>query len=90
MRKVALQPRRLSRRANRRICSVGGFGRWYVSISTTFLFSAEILLVPIGKTLSKDADVTSSIPRVRYYVGWADKVHGKTIEVGAGTLPLAS
>ena len=61
------------------------------SILTAFLFfSDEILLVPIGKTLSKakDVDVTSAISCFRYYAGWVDKVHGKTIEVGAGAWSL--
>jgi aldehyde dehydrogenase (NAD+) len=37
----------------------------------------------LGKTfgMAKMADVGGSITLVRYYAGWADKVHGQTIEV---------
>jgi aldehyde dehydrogenase (NAD+) len=31
--------------------------------------------------MAKMADVGGSITLVRYYAGWADKVHGQTIEV---------
>ena len=36
-----------------------------------------------GKTYdwASKADVPSSIETIRYYAGWADKVHGKVIEV---------
>ena len=36
----------------------------------------------IGKTFqwAKDADVAFSISTIRYYAGWADKIHGQTIE----------
>jgi aldehyde dehydrogenase (NAD+) len=35
-----------------------------------------------GKTFSwaKAVDVTFSIETIRYYAGWADKIHGQTIE----------
>lgn len=37
-----------------------------------------------GKTFpfARDVDVTSSISSFRYYAGWADKIHGKTIDTG--------
>jgi len=40
-----------------------------------------------GKTLAmaKAADVPKSIQCLRYYAGWADKIHGKTIEVNDDT-----
>lgn len=36
----------------------------------------------VGKTFewAKNADVTFSIATFRYYAGWADKIHGQTIE----------
>lgn len=30
---------------------------------------------------AKDFDVGGSIVVVRYYAGWADKIHGETVEV---------
>jgi aldehyde dehydrogenase (NAD+) len=38
-----------------------------------------------GKTFrwARDADVTSSIATIRYYAGWADKIHSKTIETNS-------
>ena len=35
----------------------------------------------LGKTFdwAKSIDVTSAIETIRYYAGWADKVHGQTI-----------
>ena len=35
-----------------------------------------------GKTFewAKNADVSFSISTLRYYAGWADKIHGQTIE----------
>ena len=41
-----------------------------------------------GKTFqwAKDADVTSSISTIRYYAGWADKIHGQTIETDKNKL----
>ena len=46
-----------------------------------------ICRVPIGKIFSKAkvVDITGVIACLRYYAGWADKVHGKTIEVGINT-----
>ena len=29
-----------------------------------------------------NADLPLSIKNIRYYAGWADKIHGKTIPVG--------
>ena len=34
---------------------------------------------------AKYGDITGVIACLRYYAGWADKVQGKTIEVGAST-----
>jgi aldehyde dehydrogenase (NAD+) len=36
-----------------------------------------------GKTYhwASTADIPSSIDTIRYYAGWADKIHGKVIEV---------
>lgn len=36
----------------------------------------------LGKTFqwAKNADVVGSIATIRYYAGWADKIHGQTIE----------
>jgi hypothetical protein len=31
---------------------------------------------------AKYFDITDAVACLRYYAGWADKVHGKTIEVG--------
>ena len=31
---------------------------------------------------AKYFDITDAVSCFRYYAGWADKVHGKTIEVG--------
>lgn len=38
----------------------------------------------LGKTFqnAKAVDLSGAIGTIRYYAGWADKVHGKTIEVG--------
>lgn len=42
------------------------------------------VFLPIGKVYAtaKYGDVTGVIGCLRYYAGWADKVQGKTIEVG--------
>jgi aldehyde dehydrogenase (NAD+) len=47
--------------------------RIYSSLTTSF---------DTGKTYgpAKGFDVASSIYTIRYYAGWADKIHGKTIE----------
>ncbi len=39
--------------------------------------------LPIGKPfmVAKNNDLTSMIAVLRYYAGWADKIHGKVIEV---------
>jgi acyl-CoA reductase-like NAD-dependent aldehyde dehydrogenase len=39
--------------------------------------------VVAGKTLNmaKTVDITGTISCIRYYAGWADKIHGQTIEV---------
>ncbi|KAI0033622.1 aldehyde dehydrogenase domain-containing protein [Vararia minispora EC-137] len=41
-----------------------------------------------GKTFgwAKTVDVTAAIECIRYYAGWADKVHGKTIETSEAKL----
>lgn len=31
-------------------------------------------------TIARDVDVTDSVSCFRYYAGWADKIHGKTID----------
>lgn len=30
-------------------------------------------------------DINAGVGTLRYYAGWSDKIHGKTIEVGAIT-----
>jgi aldehyde dehydrogenase (NAD+) len=41
-----------------------------------------------GKTFSwaKGLDLTMSIGTIRYYAGWADKIHGQVIETHEGNL----
>lgn len=41
-----------------------------------------------GKTFqwAKNADVVASIATIRYYAGWADKIHGQTIETDKNKL----
>jgi aldehyde dehydrogenase (NAD+) len=41
-----------------------------------------------GKTFTwaKNVDVGASIATIRYYAGWADKIHGQTIEVNEAKL----
>jgi acyl-CoA reductase-like NAD-dependent aldehyde dehydrogenase len=52
-----------------------------------FLFDMMRLWYNNGKSLGKTffiakmADIGGSISTLRYYAGWADKVHGQTIEV---------
>ncbi|KAI9279270.1 aldehyde dehydrogenase domain-containing protein [Sporodiniella umbellata] len=43
---------------------------------------AQLEAVDNGKvfTVARDADVDASISCFRYYAGWADKIHGKTID----------
>ena len=35
-------------------------------------------------------DINFSIDSMRYYAGWADKIHGETIPVGKCTIHLTS
>lgn len=43
---------------------------------------AALEALNVGKTFqqAKTADVPAAIATIRYYVGWADKIHGQTIE----------
>lgn len=45
---------------------------------------ASIEALDNGKTFAaaKGFDATEAAKTFRYYAGWADKIHGKTIEVG--------
>ncbi len=47
-------------------------------------------MVCLGKTfdVALSLDVEASIAVIRYYAGWADKLTGKTIEVGCDMLFL--
>lgn len=49
---------------------------------------ASIEALDNGKTFgaAKGFDVTEAAATFRYYGGWADKIHGKTIEVSLGLL----
>jgi aldehyde dehydrogenase (NAD+) len=40
----------------------------------------------VGKpfNVAKRADIQGAIKCIRYFGGWADKIHGKTIEVSSG------
>ncbi|KAF5309762.1 hypothetical protein D9611_013578 [Ephemerocybe angulata] len=42
----------------------------------------------VGKVYAnaKHVDVTGTVTALRYYAGWADKIHGKTIETGENKL----
>ena len=42
-----------------------------------------IILASLGKTwtYAKNVDVAGAIATVRYYAGWADKIHGQAFDV---------
>ena len=48
---------------------------------------AALEVLDNGKTFSwaKAVDITFSIETIRYYAGWADKIHGQTIETNEDT-----
>ena len=37
---------------------------------------------------ARHVDIDAAIKSIRYYAGWADKNHGKTIEVRSGVLQV--
>lgn len=45
---------------------------------------AELEAIDNGKCVSvaSTVDVPASIAHIRYFAGWADKIHGKTIDLG--------
>lgn len=46
-------------------------------------YIARLETLDNGKPLSAAmVDVKNSISEIRYYAGWADKIHGKTIPAG--------
>ena len=52
---------------------------------TQLIFNCEThVRFQIGKiwAKAKHGDIGTVVTCLRYYAGWADKVHGKTIEVG--------
>ena len=38
--------------------------------------------------MARFVDVRGTINTLRYYAGWADKIHGKTIEVRVGRIQV--
>ena len=50
--------------------------------SITKMFFIDIILIGKMWATAKYFDITDAVSCFRYYAGWADKVHGKTIEVG--------
>lgn len=75
-----------------------GFARGKILIKIAELIERDLdILSSIealdnGKTFgaAKGFDVAESAACFRYYGGWADKIHGKTIEVGLDNTPSRS